>query len=174
MRRSALSARVSCGAQAALARTVPRAPGLSRLSAQLLVVGTYRPVEAIVHQPLRTVVQDTVRHGSATALPLALLSPDAVAAYLAVRFPGHQFPATLAAWLQQRTDGNPLFLVTLVQALVEQGVLQEYAGYWTVQGMIEALALDVPETLGQLLEQQLTCLPRCVRLWPRVSRWGST
>jgi len=49
-----------------------------RTSAQLLVVGTYRPVEAIVHQPLRTVVQDTVRHGSATALPLALLSPDAV------------------------------------------------------------------------------------------------
>ena len=53
--------------------------------------------------------------------PLAVLSPEAVAAYLAARFPQHQFPAALAPWLQQRTDGNPLFLVTLVQAFVDAG-----------------------------------------------------
>ena len=41
-----------------------------RTPARLLVIGTYRPVEAIVHHhPLRTVVQDLQRHGHATELP---------------------------------------------------------------------------------------------------------
>src|SRR5262245_19088595 len=131
-----------------------------RTPARLLVIGTYRPVEAIVHHhPLRSVVQDLQRHGHATELPLALLSAAAVAVYLAGRFPRQQFPAALAPWLHQRTDGHPLCLVTLVQALVGWGVLQAHDGSWTAHGDIEALALEVPESLRQLLEQQITRLP---------------
>ena len=131
-----------------------------RTPARLLVIGTYRPVEAIVHHhPLRTVVQDLRRHGHATELPLALLSVEAVAAYLAVRFPRQQFPVALAPWLHQRTDGQPLFLVTLVQALVEWGVLHAHDGCWTVQEELDTLALNVPESLRQLLERQITHLP---------------
>jgi DNA-binding winged helix-turn-helix (wHTH) protein/predicted ATPase len=131
-----------------------------RTRAHLLVIGTYRPVEAIVHHhPLRTVVQDLQRHGQATELALALLNAAAVAAYLAARFPQQQFPVMLAPWLHQRTDGHPLFLVTLVQAFVERGVLRDQDGCWTVQGDIEALALEVPESLRQLLEQQIARLP---------------
>jgi DNA-binding winged helix-turn-helix (wHTH) protein/tetratricopeptide (TPR) repeat protein len=128
--------------------------------AHLLVLGTYRPVEAIVrHHPLRTVVQDLQRHGVATEVPLGLLSAAAVSAYLAARFPQQQLPTTLAPWLHQRTDGQPLFLVTLVQALVEQGVLHEQDGGWTMQGKIEAIPLEVPKSLRQLLEQHITRLP---------------
>jgi DNA-binding winged helix-turn-helix (wHTH) protein/tetratricopeptide (TPR) repeat protein len=131
-----------------------------RTPAHLLVLGTYRPVEAIVHHhPLRTVVQDLQRHGAATEVPLALLSTAAVSAYLAARFPQQQLPTTLAPWLHQRTDGHPLFLVTLVQALVERGVLHEHDGCWTMQGKTEDITLEVPENLRQLLEQQVTRLP---------------
>ena len=131
-----------------------------RTSARLLVLGTYRPVEAIVHQhPLRTVVQDLRRHGYTTELPLALLSVEAVETYLVARFPRQQFPVALAPWLHQRTDGQPLFLVTLVQALMERGVLREQDGGWMVQEGLESLALHVPESLRQLLEQQITRLP---------------
>ena len=74
-----------------------------RVPAHLCVIGTYRPVEAIVHHhPLRSVVQDLQRHGHAMELPLALLSAAEVAAYLAARFPLQQFPSALAPWLQQR------------------------------------------------------------------------
>jgi predicted ATPase/DNA-binding winged helix-turn-helix (wHTH) protein len=128
--------------------------------AHLLVVGTYRPVETMVrHHPLRIVVQDLQRHGRALDLPLTLLNAKAVAAYLAARFPRQQFPAALVLWLHQRTDGQPLFLVTLVQALVEQGVLYERDGCWTAQEGIDTLPLEVPESLRQLLEQQITRLP---------------
>jgi hypothetical protein len=92
-------------------------------------------------------------------MPLALLHAEAVAAYLAARFPQQQLPAGLALWLHQRTDGQPLFLVTLVQALVERGVLYEHEGYWTAQEGLDTLILAVPESLRQLLEQQITRLP---------------
>jgi predicted ATPase len=127
-----------------------------RAPARLCIVGTYRPVEAIVHHhPLRSVVQDLQRHGQATELPLALLSAAEIAAYLVARFPRQQFPAVFAPWLHQRTDGHPLFLVTLVPALVEWGVLYAYDGCWTVQEGLETLALNVPESLRQLIEQQI-------------------
>ena len=119
-----------------------------RTPARLLVIGTYRPVEAIVHHhPLRTVVQDLQRHGHATALPLALLSAEAVAAYLAALSPA-AVPGRAGAVAAPGTDGQPLFLVTLVQALVERGVLREQDGRWTVQGDIEALALECPRACG--------------------------
>jgi DNA-binding winged helix-turn-helix (wHTH) protein/tetratricopeptide (TPR) repeat protein len=131
-----------------------------RTPAHLLVLGTYRPVEAIVrHHPLRTVAQELQRHGYATELPLALLSAEAVAAYLAARFPQQRFSTPLGPWLHQRTDGHPLFLVTLVQVLVERGVLHSQHGCWTLQGKIEDMAVEVPESLRQLLEQHLTRLP---------------
>jgi DNA-binding winged helix-turn-helix (wHTH) protein len=83
-----------------------------QMQAHLLVIGTYRPVETMVrHHPLNTMVQDLQRHAHTRALPLALLNAEAVTAYLIARFPQQQFPVTLAPWLHQRTDGQPLFLV---------------------------------------------------------------
>src|SRR5262249_57809866 len=99
------------------------------------------------------------RHGYAMEPPMALLSVQAVAEYLVARFPQQQSRAALAPWLHQRTDGQPLFLVTLVQAFVERGVLREQDGRWTVQGDIEDLAREMPESLRQGLTQQITRLP---------------
>ena len=73
----------------------------------------------MVHgHPLRTVTHELRRHGYSTELPLALLSAEAVAAYLAARFPVQRFPESLGTLLHQVTDGSPLFLVAMVEALV--------------------------------------------------------
>ena len=102
-----------------------------RAPAQFLLLGTFRPVETIVHShPLRTVAQDLQREGRGVILPLDPLNAEAVTAYLTARFPGHRLPGALARWLCEHTDGNALFLVTMVSALVERGVLTEHAGYW--------------------------------------------
>jgi len=125
-------------------------------TARLLLLGTYRPAEALVaDHPVRRVVQAVQQHGQGMALPLTGLGHTEVAAYLAVRFPRHQFPVGLAARLQQWTDGHPLFLRSVLAAWIEQGALVEREGCWTLQGPLEALALEVPTDLQQMLEQQL-------------------
>ena len=81
--------------------------------ARLLLLGTYRPVEVIVHEhPLKTLKQDLEVHGQCTELPLELLSAAEVGQYLATQFTAEE-PLTapfqsLALALHQRTDGNPL------------------------------------------------------------------
>jgi DNA-binding winged helix-turn-helix (wHTH) protein/tetratricopeptide (TPR) repeat protein len=128
--------------------------------AQLLVLGTYRPVEAIVQgHPLRALAQELQQHGYSTEIPLLLLSPAAAAMYLTARFPEHRFPAGLALWLHTHTEGNPLFLVTLVQALVEQSVLARCDGSWALQGELDAVEVRLPDTLRQFIEHQLAYVP---------------
>ena len=80
------------------------------------------------------------------------------------RFPRQQLPGALAAWLHQRTDGNPLFLVTLVQALLDQGVLHEHGGVLDGAGRAGHARREVPASLSQVLDQQIT------RLAPALQR----
>jgi predicted ATPase len=130
-----------------------------RTPARLLVIGTYRPGEVRLPQhPLQAVVLDLQRHGLAAEIPLRGLSAKAVAAYLAARFPQQRFPATLPGWLHQRTEGNPLFLVTLVQTLLAQGLLQEHGGQWTLPADLATLAGEVPASLRHVLEHQIARL----------------
>jgi predicted ATPase len=61
----------------------------------------------------------------------------------------------LAQLIHQRTEGNPLFMVNLVDYLVTQGVLARLAGQWRLQGEVTAIESWAPESLQQLIEKQL-------------------
>src|SRR5262249_35698832 len=127
-----------------------------REPARLLVLGTYRPMDVLVRaHPLRAVMQELQRHGQCEELPLAYLTEAGVAAYLAARYAGQPLPESLARLIHRRTGGNPLFMVRVVGAMVRQGLLREGMGGWTVQGGLEAVAVGLPESLRQLIEQQL-------------------
>ncbi|MCI0673822.1 MAG: AAA family ATPase, partial [Myxococcaceae bacterium] len=56
---------------------------------RLLILGTYRPVEALLRgHPLQTVKRELVLHGQAVELPLELLTAAEVARYLGLRCAG--------------------------------------------------------------------------------------
>ena len=94
--------------------------------ARLLVIGTYRPAEVLDKEnPLCEVVHELRAHDLCAELALELLSDVYVAEYLRVRFPSNALPAQLAQALHQRTEGNPLFLVNVVDDLVARGVLSQ-------------------------------------------------
>jgi predicted ATPase len=131
-----------------------------REPARLLVLGTYRPVELIVRgHLLQAVKQELVRHRQCVELPLELLTVAEVAQYLAVRFGVGALPEaslrTLAQAIHRRTDGQPLFMVMVVDDLVRRGWLLERDGRWEPMAGVEDLPLEVPESLQQLVEQQL-------------------
>jgi DNA-binding winged helix-turn-helix (wHTH) protein/tetratricopeptide (TPR) repeat protein len=127
-----------------------------REPARLLLLGTYRPPDALQRgQPLATVHHELQRHGHCAELPLPLLSEAAVAAYLARRFPEAPLPAGLARLVQQRTEGQPLFMVTVVEEWVRRGWLVPADGGWTLRVALAALASTVPEDLRQMLEHQV-------------------
>jgi predicted ATPase len=92
-----------------------------REPARLLVLGTYRPVEVLLQgHPLRGLMQELGGRGQARELQLEFLTAADVAAYVAVRLGGPVADA-LTACVYQRTDGNALFMVNIVEHLVQQG-----------------------------------------------------
>ena len=93
-----------------------------RDAARLLVLGTYRPVELILRQhPLKAAKQELQLHGHCADVALGYLPVAAVQAYLAQRGPAAAATAERAAWVHQRTEGHPLFMVHVVEELARGG-----------------------------------------------------
>jgi predicted ATPase len=92
-------------------------------------------------------------------LPLRYLTEDAIADYLDHQFcfgaQGQILRQGLARLVHQRTEGNPLLMVSIVKDWVRQGVLVEDAGQWVLRRRLDEIAVGVPDNLRQLIEQQL-------------------
>jgi DNA-binding winged helix-turn-helix (wHTH) protein/tetratricopeptide (TPR) repeat protein len=127
-----------------------------RAGARLLVLGTYRPADAVMREhPVHTVAQELQRQERGTELVLHYLSEVGVVAYLAQRFETLEFPEGLAWVLHRHTNGNPFFLVTVVQELLRQGILAQQGTGWTLHGDLDAIASCVPDSIRHLIEHQL-------------------
>jgi DNA-binding winged helix-turn-helix (wHTH) protein/tetratricopeptide (TPR) repeat protein len=125
--------------------------------ARLLLIGTYRPmVDTHNGQQLATLKQDLFLHRQCEDLVLPLLTQDHVATYLDARLPVEVrdgMPLDIwAAHLHRRTEGNPLFLVNVVDYLIARSN-REGEG-WSLQSMEQLLEV-VPESLQQMIEKQL-------------------
>jgi predicted ATPase/DNA-binding winged helix-turn-helix (wHTH) protein len=127
-----------------------------REPARLLLLGTYRPVEVIVRRhPLRAVTQALALHRQCVELPVEGLREAAVAAYLVARWGDSPVVADLARVLHRRTDGHPLFMVTVADWWAQPGWVAVGVGQGLAPHGLEALAEGVPESLRQLIEHQL-------------------
>jgi predicted ATPase len=130
-----------------------------RVPARLLVLGTYRPVEAATRQHLlRRIVRELCGRGQAMEMHLELLTGEDVTAYITDRL-GGAVSVRLAAVVYERTEGHALFLVNIVEHLIEQGVVVRRQGQWTLQDGAEAKVASLPEGLRQLLVRRLEDLP---------------
>jgi tetratricopeptide (TPR) repeat protein len=130
-----------------------------REPARLLVLGTYRPVETVLRaHPLRGLVQELCGRGQAVDLRLEFLPAADVMAYVAGRLGGPVAPS-LAAVIYERTSGNALFMVNMVEYLVAQGAVVRQAGAWRLREGAETQGVSIPEGLRQLLTRRIEALP---------------
>jgi DNA-binding winged helix-turn-helix (wHTH) protein/predicted ATPase len=127
-----------------------------RERARLLVIGVYRSVEAILQEhPLRSVKQDLQMKRLCEELALGYLSEAAVGEYLTRRFPQSALPEAFPALIHERTRGNPLFMVSVVDYLEADGLIAECGGQWRLSVELAEIELGVPEGVRQMIEKQL-------------------
>jgi len=124
--------------------------------ARLLVLGTYRPVEVLVGEHLLGAVeQDLLQHGQCEELSLAYLPAGAVGEYLDHRCPGHRFPPGLATLIHERTNGNPLFMVDVVDSLVARGLVRQVDSQWGLAVALDEVAVGVPASVIRMIEREI-------------------
>jgi predicted ATPase len=126
---------------------------------RLLVLGTYRPVETMLRgHPLRRTVQELCGRGQGAELRLEFLPAEDVAAYMAGRL-GGPVAAALAAYVHERTEGNALFMVNILDHLVQQRLIVRREGQWALQAGADAKLASLPEGLQQFLRRRIEDLP---------------
>jgi len=116
--------------------------------ARLLISGTYRPVETLAtDHPLRGVAHELHLHRHSEELRLGLLTEADVAAYLTQRTSGREIGRSsihdLAWVIHQRTEGNPLFMVNMVDDLLAHS-----------EGESAIVAITAPMTIRRMIERQ--------------------
>ena len=101
---------------------------------RLMILGTYRPVEMLAGEhPLRAMKEELELHQHAIELRLPLLSVADVAVFVAERLTSAK--EKIASAVYARTEGNPLFMVNVIEYLVDQGSL------------VDAQKIEAPRTI---------------------------
>lgn len=121
-------------------------------AARLMVVCTYQPARAIVcAHPIVGLARRLWARGASTRIALELFSRAEVHEFLVQRLASPAEVEPLAERLHMRSEGNPLFLVTLVDHLLERGIVA--AGTSASLGP-EDLS-DIPANLRGMIEMHL-------------------
>ncbi|MDX1607418.1 MAG: winged helix-turn-helix domain-containing protein [Candidatus Competibacterales bacterium] len=121
--------------------------------ARLLILVSSRPVDECGWATLLTEWRQLPEFSDSTLSPL---DEATVAEYLRSRFPG--LPAALAVTLHQQSDGNPLFLESLLDHLHETKTITEEDGHWSLNTDPVRLEPGVPDNLRRLVEHRLEAL----------------
>jgi DNA-binding winged helix-turn-helix (wHTH) protein/predicted ATPase len=135
-------------------------------SARILILGTFRPVEArAAGHPLWTIQQNLQIHEQCEELALHGLTERDIARYLDSRFARHALPAALARLLHERTSGNPLFVARVVDSLIRSNALVQTDGVWFLDTELEQMTESVPASIVSLIErdvERLTAFERAL------------
>ncbi len=132
--------------------------------ARVMLLGTYRPAEAtVLDHPFARVVATLRTHRQCRELALEYLSRSHVTAYLQDRFRGAPVDDDVVAVVHAHTDGNPLFMVRLVEHLLDRGWLAEDGGVWRLSADRAAIEQEVPDDIQRLIEGQLRLVSRAER-----------
>ena len=118
---------------------------------RLLVVATYRPTDAILRRhPLRDVEQELRAHQCSVALALGRLTRESLDRWLGLMCPSP--PPPFVEWLHRCTDGHPLFVTTLFDALAAAGLVACSDGVWSVRP--DYADFGVPESARLMIDRQ--------------------
>ena len=113
----------------------------------------------LAQHPLKQMSQTLKAHRLCQEITLPSLAETDIAEYL----DGHAADAKqrenavwrLARWIQRQTEGNPLFMVTLIEHLERSGHIGRESEAWKIPASLEGIELSVPETRRQMIELQI-------------------
>ena len=122
--------------------------------ARLLVIGTYRPIEAAASR-LADVEQALRARRACVSVPVPRLSQSLVREYLERRFTQHDLPVAVPALLYGRTEGNALFMTGVVDSWLERGLLTTIGGRCETVASLDELVRCVPDSFVRMIHRAL-------------------
>ena len=127
--------------------------------ARLMLIGTYRPSEATrARQPLEVLAQGLKIRGQCCIVRLDLLSAQGVQSLIDTALPGIAADRTFVDTVHQRTGGNPLFVLALIDHWKATAAVIPQPGGWQAAADFGEMGKSVPESLTAMIHQNLETL----------------
>ncbi len=134
---------------------------LSRLARRnrrsaVLVLATYRPGDVMTgDHPVRTLHQDLQIHKLCTQIALDRLSQAELGQYLSLRFADSIVADSLQEQIFLRTLGQPLFLVSIVDYFLVQGLIIQENGRCRLAAPALIAKAGLPNDLREMITRQI-------------------
>ena len=123
-----------------------------RDKSNLMIVACYRPTElALKNHPLKILKQELEVRGYSHEIRLTPFSRQQVSDYINKRLPGNLFPAWLAKAIELRSDGNPLFIINVIEYLLNENWINKPQDDWVLSCDEQTVKTCLPENLMQML-----------------------
>jgi predicted ATPase len=126
---------------------------------RLLVTGTFRPEDVErSNGPMKNFLLEMQAHNQCMEIALGLLSRADLEEYLNTRFVPNRFDSEFASLIHRKTEGQPLFATSLIQLLVERGVIAKPGDQWMLMGLLSDLELDAPVNVRKMISKKLNAV----------------
>jgi predicted ATPase len=133
-----------------------------RAQAKLLVLATYRAQDVAAEHPLRALKQDLRLRRLCTEIALTPLPETAVSELVARELKQEALPKGLTGFVHRRSEGNPLFVIAILEHLIAQRYLvrKQHGGKntWEQRVAFAEMEAGVPDGLAQMIELEMARL----------------
>ena len=132
---------------------------------RVLVLATVRPEDTqIPNHALNNRIGDMKARESCDEIVLDALTEDEVRILLCRRFEPNQFPDEFASLIWKRTDGNPLFTVSLLDFLARSGDIVHEGVSWILASPPAQMVQKIPDSVRAMIRQKSEVLEPNARL----------
>ena len=132
---------------------------------RILLVATLRPEDVeIGNHPVRNCRIEMQAHQQCDEIALDLLSPEDIRNLLNLRFAPNDFPGDLAGLIRKRTDGQPLFTISLLEFLASHGAIANVNGSWSLASPPGEVTLEIPDSVRAMIRKKSEALDASSRL----------
>ena len=123
--------------------------------AHLMIVGTYRPEDFSDHHPLQSMIPELQVHDHCQQIVLPLLSYDDVNRLVRRQIPDLDSHHHLAHWLGDHTEGNPLYVKSLLDHAQQRGWLKTGPDTIWQKPSTNDIVQIIPASLHQMIGKQI-------------------
>lgn len=129
-----------------------------RTAAKLMVLATSRVKDVSVCRALKEIKSDLLVRRLCEEVALLPLPKAEVRKLLSRELQQDVLPAGLAEFVFQRSEGNPLFVIAILEHLVAQAFIrreQNGTAQWELNARFAEIDTDVPHQLAQMIELEI-------------------
>jgi eukaryotic-like serine/threonine-protein kinase len=129
-------------------------------SQKILILATMREEDLEAgNSPMKACRLDLQENSLSEDIRLPLLSTSQVREFLDMFFSPNAFPKELSNWIFKKTEGQPLFVSSLFQFLINEKLAEKRNRVWSLTKTPSEMDLEIPENVLSLIRRKMESLP---------------